>query len=235
MLERSIGAPRHGERQRGLARAGWPPEQGRRQPVGLDQSSQRFARSDEVVLADDVIDGARPQPRCERRSGATLLLGGHGEEIVVHRVDSQRECGAIGGEAELHHVGKQPGRLRPLPGDELDLVGRRDHVVGPGTEEEPALRLTQALAGATHVLGELVHEPLGVFVDQFDVSVGEAGLLPQFPPCRCRRTFTDVDAALRKLPRTWHIAALEHEELAREFTTAATTPARKLELAIGGG
>ncbi len=61
-----------------LAGAGRPPEDRRRQPVLFDEPSQRAARADQVILADDVVDRARaeaggersrrPQPRLRRRA-----------------------------------------------------------------------------------------------------------------------------------------------------------------------
>ena len=54
------------QRQRGLAGAGRAPEQHRRQAVGLDERAQRPAGSDEVLLADDVVERAWPQPGGER-------------------------------------------------------------------------------------------------------------------------------------------------------------------------
>ena len=56
----------------------------------LDEAAQRPARAEQVVLADDVVDGARPQPRGQRRLAAQALLGGGGRTgrqppIAEHR------------------------------------------------------------------------------------------------------------------------------------------------------
>ena len=70
LLERPLGAACDGERERGLAGAGRPPEERRREPVGLDQTAQRPARPDEVFLADDVVE--RPRPQRARRGAPRL-------------------------------------------------------------------------------------------------------------------------------------------------------------------
>ena len=60
---------------------GGPQKIALREPVLLDEAAQRPARSDELVLADDVVDRARSQPGGERRLGAQALLGGGGEQV----------------------------------------------------------------------------------------------------------------------------------------------------------
>ncbi len=69
LLEHPLRAAGDGERQGGLAGAGRPPEDGAGQPVLLDQPAQRLARADQVVLADDIVERARPQPSRQRRLG----------------------------------------------------------------------------------------------------------------------------------------------------------------------
>ena len=59
--------------QRGLAGSGRPPEDGRRQPICLDQAAQRLARSDKVLLADDLVErhGAAAVPPAVTGRGAS--------------------------------------------------------------------------------------------------------------------------------------------------------------------
>ncbi len=57
--------------------------------VLLDEATQRPARTDELVLTDDVVDRSWSQPGGERRLGAQPLLGGGGEQ-VGHSVLSTR-------------------------------------------------------------------------------------------------------------------------------------------------
>ena len=57
-----------------------------REPVGLDQHPQRLARAEQVVLADDVVEGPGPQPGRERRlARPSRVLGRRGEQVVRHR------------------------------------------------------------------------------------------------------------------------------------------------------
>ena len=72
-------------------------------------SPQRLAGADEVLLADDVVERARPQAGRQRRVTAQMLLGRGGEEIA-HSVPSTR---LVGGAAELDDVVDQPLRARP--------------------------------------------------------------------------------------------------------------------------
>ena len=84
LLEGLAGVGGDGLGQGGLARARRPPQDHRRQPVGLDEGPERLARAEQVVLADDVVEGAGPQARRERRVGRQRLLRGGGEEVVGH-------------------------------------------------------------------------------------------------------------------------------------------------------
>ncbi len=90
LLEGPIGAAGDCESKRRLAGARRAPQQRRRQPVGLDETAQRLARPDEVVLADDIVDRARSQPGRQWSAGSALLLGGHREEVVAHGVSTAR-------------------------------------------------------------------------------------------------------------------------------------------------
>ena len=106
------------ERQRGLAGARRAPEDRAGQAVLLDQLAQRPARTDQVVLADDVVERARPQAGGQRRLGAEVLFGG-GAEQVGHPVDAT----GVGSQAGQHpsvripapvgHVVDQPLAARP--------------------------------------------------------------------------------------------------------------------------
>ena len=71
---------------RGLAGARRPPEDHRRQPVGLDQRPQRAAGAEQVLLADDVVERGRAQARRQRGLADQAVLGGGGEEVLGHRV-----------------------------------------------------------------------------------------------------------------------------------------------------
>ena len=64
-----------------LPGAGRPPEDHRREPVGLDEDPQRLARPEQVLLADDLVERARPQPRRERRPVRQPLLDRRREQI----------------------------------------------------------------------------------------------------------------------------------------------------------
>ena len=70
------------------------PEDRAGQPVLLDQPAQRPTGTDEVLLADDLVERARPQPGGERRLAAQLLLGG-GAEQIAHRSRSQRATSTV--------------------------------------------------------------------------------------------------------------------------------------------
>jgi len=60
LLEHPLGRSCYGKGQRGLAGAGWAPEDRARETVLLDQTAQRLSRADEVVLADNVVEGPWP-------------------------------------------------------------------------------------------------------------------------------------------------------------------------------
>ena len=70
--------------QSGLTGARRAPQDHRRQPVGLDESPQRRARRQQVVLADDVVEPRRPQPVGQRGVPGQALGGRGGEQIVGH-------------------------------------------------------------------------------------------------------------------------------------------------------
>src|SRR5439155_18327597 len=76
--------------QRGLARARRPPEDHRRQRVGLDERPQRPARAEQLLLADHLVERPRAQPRRQRGLRRQLLLE-RGPEEVAHR-NRRRVC-----------------------------------------------------------------------------------------------------------------------------------------------
>ena len=53
----------------------------------LDQPAQRRARRQQVLLPDELVEGARPHPHRQRAGGRVLLLalfGGGGEQVGLH-------------------------------------------------------------------------------------------------------------------------------------------------------
>jgi hypothetical protein len=90
LFERAIGAAGHGECERGLARAGGTPQQTPRSAGRSRPDAGAASGTDQVVLADHVVDRARPQSRRQRRPGTTLLLGRNSEQIVAHGVNTAR-------------------------------------------------------------------------------------------------------------------------------------------------
>ena len=84
LLEGLAGVGGDGLGQGRLAGARRPPQDHRRQPVALDEGPQGLARPEQLVLADDVVEGAGPQARGEGRVSGQRLLRGGGEEVVGH-------------------------------------------------------------------------------------------------------------------------------------------------------
>jgi hypothetical protein len=69
--------PGHQAGDRGLARSRRPPQHDRREAIGLDQAAQGLARAYEVGLADDLVEGAGPQPGSQGGlAGEAVLEGG---------------------------------------------------------------------------------------------------------------------------------------------------------------
>ena len=116
LLERPLGAAGDRERQRRLAGAGWPPEDRARQAVLLDQSTQRLALADQVLLTDDIVERARSQASRQRSLAAQKILGGGAEQIVVIATP---EHTFVRSAPPLDDVIDQPARRDPLPRDEL--------------------------------------------------------------------------------------------------------------------
>ena len=85
-----VGGDRLGQRR--LPGARRPPEDHRRQPVGLHQRPQRLPRSEQVLLPDDVVQAPRPQPSRQRRDGRQRVLRRRGEQIVRHQRLTLAKC-----------------------------------------------------------------------------------------------------------------------------------------------
>ena len=81
-LERLLGGARHQARDRGLAGSGRPPEDHRRESVGLDEHAERFARTEQVLLPDDVVERTGAEPRCERCPSLQSLRDRGREQVV---------------------------------------------------------------------------------------------------------------------------------------------------------
>ena len=74
--------------QRGLAGAGRPPQDDRLQQVALDRLAERLAGREELFLADELVEGARPHPLGQRRrTPAARGNGFFGKQRVHHIVN----------------------------------------------------------------------------------------------------------------------------------------------------
>ncbi len=73
MLGRAVGQQAG---QRGLARAGGAPQDGRADAVGFGQGAQRGAGPDQVLLAHHLVEGARAQPGGQGGALAEPSVGG---------------------------------------------------------------------------------------------------------------------------------------------------------------
>ena len=69
-------------RQRRLARARRPVEDDRAELVGLDRPAQQPSRPDDVLLADELVQRARPHPRGQRRFLVGQLVPPQRKQIV---------------------------------------------------------------------------------------------------------------------------------------------------------
>ncbi len=90
--EAPLGGTADHVRQRGLPRAGRPPQdhrgRSRRAAAALaDQSAQRRSRPQQMLLADDIVEGSRAHPDSERaatRLPLLAFLGSGGEQVGFH-------------------------------------------------------------------------------------------------------------------------------------------------------
>ena len=81
-LEVRLGAVGDDHGQRGLARAGRPPEDdGGEEAVGLDGAAQQPSRANNVLLTDHLIQGAGAQARCQRGLAGDLIGAGMVEQV----------------------------------------------------------------------------------------------------------------------------------------------------------
>ncbi len=75
------GLIRNNVRQCRFARAGRAVKNHGAEPIGLQQSAQQLARPEEMLLADELVQSARPHPRRERLGAAQVFFMGLLEEI----------------------------------------------------------------------------------------------------------------------------------------------------------
>ena len=154
-LERLGGVAGDHPGEGGLAGAGRPPEDHRRQPVGLDQHPQRLAGADQVVLADDVVERAGPEPVGQRRPAGELVLDRGGEQVVSH--GSRGRLGFLGVLRLLH--GQQPVELGLHAGQ---VVGVDDPQPQAGHLAGQVVEVGLHLGAAAAVLGGLLAVPVGL-------------------------------------------------------------------------
>src|SRR3972149_6375375 len=65
----------------GLAGAGWPPEDHRRGLAGLDRLAQEAALANDLLLADELVEGLGPHAGGERRLAGGAARGGLGGNV----------------------------------------------------------------------------------------------------------------------------------------------------------
>jgi hypothetical protein len=80
-VELGIGVPGDELRQSGLARAGWPVKESAGEAVGGQHASQQPPFADEMVLPDEIFEGAGSHADGERLHPAKLLRALFLEEI----------------------------------------------------------------------------------------------------------------------------------------------------------
>ena len=84
-LERLAGRAGDEAGDRGLAGAGRAPQHHRREAVGLDQHPERATGPEELLLADHLVEAARPEAGGQRRAPFEPLGDRGAEEVVGHR------------------------------------------------------------------------------------------------------------------------------------------------------
>ncbi len=113
----------------------------------------------------------------------------------------------VEGLLESHHLGIKGLPFLPFEGAELFL----EILAGQGqflsvlvqalvAEEKPFLSLAAVAEEGGLGPGDFVGEPEGALGHQLDFLLGQAGLLPEFPPGGFQGHFAAVDAALGPLP-----------------------------------
>ena len=121
-----------------LAGARWAPQHDRRQAVGLDERPQRAAGAQQVVLADDLVEGPGPHPGRQRGLGGQALVDGLGRRGGTGRGAPLGTCsaadrGGVGGAspaagaqgAASAAVGRSEGGRRSPSAVELGASNRR--------------------------------------------------------------------------------------------------------------
>src|SRR6185369_10601312 len=86
--ESGLGSVRDDARERRLTGAGRPPQDDGLQEIALDRLAQRFARGEQLLLAHELVEGARAHPLGERRrrigaGGVVRKQGVHGSRFKV--------------------------------------------------------------------------------------------------------------------------------------------------------
>jgi len=77
----ALGVVRDDVRQGGLAGAGRPPQDDRRELVGLDGAAEQAPRPDDVLLPDEFIQRLGAHPHGQRRVAKLALFAGVIKEI----------------------------------------------------------------------------------------------------------------------------------------------------------
>lgn len=134
--------------QGGLARAGRSPQDHRAQAVSLDQHPQRLPRTEEVVLADDVIERDRPESIRQRGAPGKVILDRRCEQIVAHD--------QLGRTSSAASLGSLAARSRSsLASTHTRIVGVDDPKSQPGELAGQVVETGLDLGTATAVLGGL--------------------------------------------------------------------------------
>ncbi|CAB4734177.1 unannotated protein [freshwater metagenome] len=81
LLEGALGGSCDDERKGGLSRSGWPPQDRRGEAILLDQATEWPARADQVLLADDIVEGLGAETGCKRSPSAQVFLCGRAEQV----------------------------------------------------------------------------------------------------------------------------------------------------------
>ncbi len=89
--EPPVGGARHQVRDGGLAAAGWPPQDHRHGGGTGDQLAQRCARGEQVLLADQLIQGDRAHPYGQRRR----RVRGVGQRAALTAGAGRRSSGEV--------------------------------------------------------------------------------------------------------------------------------------------
>ena len=104
----------------------------RRPAAGFDQPAQRRARAEQVLLADDLVEGARPHPGGERRDGRHRVRRG-----VVEQAGALGRGTALGRHAPTltgaREVASMPASLRCFGGDRRRRAGQRVAAATPSS------------------------------------------------------------------------------------------------------